>query len=47
MMLSLAEDGRLQVSFNRVAYDVERAAQAIEAAEMPDEFATMLRVGKG
>lgn len=29
----------------RVRYDVERAAQAIEATEMPDEYADMLRRG--
>ena len=47
VVLSLAEDGRLQASFKRVDYDVEAAAQAIEAVEMPDEFATMLRIGSG
>jgi len=31
----------------RVEYDVEQAAQAIEATEMPDEFAAMLRDGVG
>lgn len=42
------EAGRLQVEFVRVAYDVERAAQAVEAAEgMPDAFAQMLREGRG
>jgi hypothetical protein len=46
MMLLLAEDGRLRVAFNRVAYDVDRAAQAIKAAELPDEFAVVLRVEK-
>ncbi len=44
----LAADGAvLDVQFIRVAYDVERTAQAIEAAEMPDEFAQMLRDGRG
>jgi putative phosphoesterase len=37
----------LSVEFVRVAYDVGRAAQAIEAADMPDEFADMLRYGRG
>ncbi len=37
----------LSVEFRRVAYDIERAAQAIEASEMPDEFAQMLRTGSG
>lgn len=42
------EDGALKVAFIRVPYDVEAAAQAIEAAEgMPDEFAQMLRDGRG
>lgn len=46
-----AGDGELDVAFRRVAYDVERAAQAIEATEMPGgmphEFAAMLRTGAG
>ena len=37
----------LSVDFVRVAYDVEKAARAIEATEMPDEFAEMLRRGRG
>lgn len=44
----LRASGRdLTVEFVRVAYDVERAAQAIEATEMPDEFAAMLRSATG
>lgn len=44
----LRANGRaLDVEFIRVAYDVERAAQAIEATDMPDEFAAMLRSGTG
>ncbi|MCL4300953.1 MAG: metallophosphoesterase [Anaerolineae bacterium] len=35
----------LEVNFIRVAYDVERAAQAIEASTMPHEYAQMLRTG--
>ena len=42
-----AEGGTLQVAFIRVAYDVERAAQAIEASTMPHEYAAMLRTGTG
>jgi hypothetical protein len=42
-----AEGKELSVEFIRVPYDVEQAAQAIEATEMPDEFAEMLRLGKG
>jgi diadenosine tetraphosphatase ApaH/serine/threonine PP2A family protein phosphatase len=37
----------LSVEFRRVPYDIERAAQAIETSEMPDEFAQMLRSGTG
>lgn len=37
----------LQVRFIRVPYDVERAVRAIEASEMPDEYAQMLREGRG
>jgi len=37
----------LEVEFIRVNYDIERAAQAIEATDMPHEFADMLRVGAG
>ncbi len=33
----------LEVEFVRVAYDVEKAARAIEASPLPDEFADMLR----
>ncbi len=40
-------DDRLAVEFVRVNYDIERAARAIEATEMPDEFAAMLRSGTG
>jgi putative phosphoesterase len=42
-----AQGNDLSVEFIRVPYDVEKAAQAIEATEMPDEFAEMLRQGKG
>jgi putative phosphoesterase len=41
------EKGHLNVQFLRVAYDVEKAAQAIESSEMPSEFAKMLREGRG
>ena len=37
----------LVVNFKRVLYDVERAAQAIEASDMPNEYAEMLRTGSG
>jgi putative phosphoesterase len=46
--ITLSAEGReLTVEFIRVPYDVEKAAQAIEATEMPHEFAEMLRQGKG
>jgi predicted phosphodiesterase len=46
--ITLSIEGRsLQVEFIRVAYDIERAAGAIEASEMPHEFAAMLREGRG
>lgn len=42
-----AKDDRLDVEFIRVPYDVEQAARAIEATEMPDPYAQMLRDGRG
>jgi len=42
-----AEGYQLKVNFQRVGYDVEAAARAIEASQMPDEFAKMLRTGIG
>ena len=43
----IAEGKTLSVEFIRVPYDVSQAAQAIEATDMPDEFAEMLRQGAG
>lgn len=40
-------DGELRSEFVRIAYDVEQAARAIEATDMPHEFAAMLRAGSG
>lgn len=40
-----ANNSDLTVTFRRVPYDVERAAQAIETSAMPDEYAQMLRTG--
>jgi putative phosphoesterase len=37
----------LEVTFVRVPYDLERTARAIEASEMPHEFAGMLRTATG
>jgi len=46
--LTLMANGTdLAANFIRVPYDVEAAAQAIEASEMPHEYAHMLRAGKG
>jgi putative phosphoesterase len=46
--LALSVQGReLHVQFIRVPYDVEAAAQAIEASDLPHEYAEMLRLGKG
>jgi putative phosphoesterase len=42
-----ANNRDLTVSFRRVPYDVERAARAIEASDMPHEYAEMLRTGTG
>jgi predicted phosphodiesterase len=39
----LTDPNSLKVKFVRVEYDVEKAAQAIEASPLPNEFATMLR----
>jgi predicted phosphodiesterase len=40
-------DDTFRVTFRRVAYDIERAAQAVEASDMPNEYAEMLRTGTG
>jgi diadenosine tetraphosphatase ApaH/serine/threonine PP2A family protein phosphatase len=37
----------IEVEFVRVPYEVERTARAIEASEMPHEYAQMLRSGTG
>lgn len=37
--------GAVEVAFRRVDYDVERAAAAIRASTLPDEFATFLETG--
>lgn len=46
IMLSV-NGNHVNVEFIRVPYDIERTAKAIEATAMPDEFAQMLRDGKG
>jgi len=35
----------IEVEFVRIEYDVEEAARAILASELPDEFADFLRTG--
>ena len=42
-----AIDNNLRVTFKSVPYDVERAAKAIQASDMPNEYAEMLRTGSG
>jgi putative phosphoesterase len=44
-LLTLVEG--LSVDFRRVPYDVERIASAIEASDLPHEYAEMIRTGKG
>ena len=46
IVLEVTEDN-LNVMFKRVPYDVERIAQAIEASDIPHEYAEMLRTGTG
>ena len=46
--VSLEANNRdLSVACRRVPYDIERATQAIEASDMPNEYAEMLRTGSG
>lgn len=46
--ITLAVDGRqVAVDFIRVEYDIDQIATAIEASDMPSEFAQMLRDGAG
>jgi putative phosphoesterase len=40
---SMSKAESLKVEFVRVAYDVERAASAVEASPLPNEYADMLR----
>jgi diadenosine tetraphosphatase ApaH/serine/threonine PP2A family protein phosphatase len=42
-----AKNRELTVTFKRVPYDIERAVKAIEASDMPNEYAQMLRSGTG
>jgi diadenosine tetraphosphatase ApaH/serine/threonine PP2A family protein phosphatase len=42
--ISFARD--IAVDFRKVAYDYEATARAIEASELPNEFAQIIRSGK-
>ena len=44
VLLEVTAEG-IDVGFVRIAYDVEAAARAIIASELPDEFADFLRTG--
>ncbi|MCS6999794.1 MAG: metallophosphoesterase family protein [Bacteroidota bacterium] len=49
LTLTLSPDGTAiepQVEFRRVPYDIERAASAIIASPLPDEYAEMLRYAR-
>lgn len=46
-MVLKVNNNDLLVTFRRVPYNIERAAQAIEASDMPNEYAEMLRTGTG
>ena len=39
------QEDSIQVDFIRFAYDVEKAACAIEGSVLPDDYAEMLRQG--
>jgi hypothetical protein len=42
-----ASADNLRVEFRRVPYGIDAAARAIEASDLPDEFATQLREARG
>jgi diadenosine tetraphosphatase ApaH/serine/threonine PP2A family protein phosphatase len=45
-LVETMSDG-IRFDFRRVGYDVEAAARAIEASDLPDEFAAQLREARG
>jgi predicted phosphodiesterase len=45
VLLEVAPDHAVEVTFIRVAYDVEAAARKIVESSLPDEFAEFLRTG--
>jgi hypothetical protein len=42
---SITDKDSVQVDFIRFAYDVEKAAKAVEDSPLPDVYADMLRLG--
>lgn len=44
--LSRLDADAVQVEFRRVAYDVEKAARAVETSRLPDAYAEALRVAR-
>lgn len=45
VMLTIGEQGDIQVAFIRFSYDVEKAAKAVEESPLPNAYAEMLRRG--
>lgn len=45
VLLTIKDKDSVQVEFVRFAYNVEKAAKAVEESELPDEYAEMLRKG--
>lgn len=44
-LLDVSTNAAVSVGFVRLEYDVERAAQAIIASDLPNDFADYLRTG--
>lgn len=45
VMLTIGEQGDIQIAFIRFSYDVEKAAKAVEESPLPNAYAEMLRRG--
>jgi putative phosphoesterase len=45
VMLTIGEQGDIQVAFIRFSYNVEKAAKAVEESPLPNAYAEMLRRG--
>jgi len=43
VLMAFAADGKANVEFRRVAYDIDRAVAAIEASDLPNDFGEYLR----